>query len=250
MSLGRYLRSGALSGLTLAMSVCAGYSAVTVDLETGIVSPGYNDIKIPGNTGTRFSLTDSLAVESKAFYRLRLTKEIKKDNFISVLFAPLTLAAEGIVKTPVNYNNDAFAANTAVTAKYRFDSYRVSYWKNYRKSGRLNLKIGFTAKIRDAAISITGGGVESEKKNTGFVPLLNFGADYALGEKLKLIFDADALAGGPGRAEDVLLALQYRTGSNTGFRLGYRFVEGGADTDEVYNFALLNYASAAFILNF
>jgi hypothetical protein len=27
-------------------------------------------------------------------------------------------------------------------------------------------------------------------------------------------------------------------------RVGYRIVEGGADNDEVYNFALLNYASA------
>jgi hypothetical protein len=32
--------------------------------------------------------------------------------------------------------------------------------------------------------------------------------------------------------------------------LGYRFVEGGADNDEVYNFALINYASAGVVVSF
>ena len=221
-----------------------------MDMETGGVSAGYNDIQIPGNSGTRFSLTNSFSVESKAFYRLRLTKEVKKDSFISFLYAPLTLSASGVTKAQIDFNNDVFPAGTAVNAKYRFDSYRLSYWKNFRKSDKLLMKLGFTAKIRDAAVLISSIAKESEKKNTGFVPLLNFGLTYGFSDKLAFVIDGDALAGGPGRAEDVLLAVSYKTGGRYSYWIGYRFVEGGADTKEVYSFALLNYISAGVSIDF
>jgi len=35
-----------------------------------------------------------------------------------------------------------------------------------------------------------------------------------------------------------------------GIRAGYRILEGGADNDEVYNFALLNYAAAGLEFRF
>ena len=234
------------------MFLCSGrvIASWNMDLETGIVSVGYNDIRIPGNSGTRFSLTDSFSVDNKAFYRLRLTSEIKKDRFVSFLYAPLSLSAEGVTQAQIDYNNDVFPANTALSAKYRFDSYRMSYWKNFRKSEKLLLKLGFTAKIRDAAIRISSAAKESEKKNTGFVPLLNFGLAYNFTQKLAFLIDGDALAGGPGRAEDVLLAVSYKNGGRYSYRIGYRFVEGGADTKEVYNFAMLNYISAGVSIDF
>jgi len=234
------------------MFLCSGrvIASWNMDLETGIVSVGYNDIRIPGNSGTRFSLTDSFSVDNKAFYRLRLTSEIKKDRFVSFLYAPLTLSAGGVTKTQIDFNNDVFPVDTVVSAKYRFDSYRLSYWKNFRKSEKFLLKIGFTAKIRDAAIRVTSDARESEKKNTGFVPLLNFGLTYSFKQNLAFLVDGDALAGGPGRAEDVLLAVSYKNGGRYSYRIGYRFVEGGADTKEVYNFAMLNYISAGVSIDF
>jgi hypothetical protein len=33
-------------------------------------------------------------------------------------------------------------------------------------------------------------------------------------------------------------------------KMGYRFVEGGSDGDEVYNFAWINYFSAGIVLDF
>jgi hypothetical protein len=56
--------------------------------------------------------------------------------------------------------------------------------------------------------------------------------------------DAEGLAGGPGRAEDVTVALTWDAAPNVTVRAGGRVVEGGADTDSVYNFALLGYAGA------
>ncbi|MCB4792586.1 MAG: hypothetical protein LHV68_11980 [Elusimicrobia bacterium] len=231
-------------------SPAMGFEPWNVDFETGLVTAGYNDIQVPGNIGTRFSLTDSFSVARKGFYRVRLTRELKKDKFISFLYAPLTLSASGVTGSLISFNNDTIPANTDVSAKYRFDSYRVSFWKLWKKSDDLSVKLGFTAKVRDASITLTGAGLTSEKKNTGFVPLLNFGLDYRLSKQLAFIFDADALAGGPGRAEDVLVAAQYRTGSRTSIKAGYRIVEGGADVTEVYNFALLNYWLIGFSYSF
>ena len=47
------------------------------DLETGIVSTGYNDVRIPNNGGTFFSLKDDLNPKSKLFYRLRASYTLK-----------------------------------------------------------------------------------------------------------------------------------------------------------------------------
>lgn len=224
--------------------------AYNLDIETGIISSGYNDVQIPGDTGTRFSLSNDLSVDSKIFYRVRLTKEIKNNKFISFLYAPLLLDAEGILGKQVNFNGDVFPVNTNVQGKYRFDSYRISYWKKYVKNDRFSYKLGFTAEIRDASVKISGNGINSEKKNTGFVPLLNFGFNYKFSNKFSFIFDADALAGGPGRAEDVLIAGKYKISPQSNVKIGYRLVEGGADVTEVYNFALLNYVVLGFTYSF
>jgi hypothetical protein len=39
----------------------------------------------------------------------------------------------------------------------------------------------------------------------------------------------------------VLLAVQYQALERVGLRVGYRLLEGGADNDEVYNFALIHF---------
>lgn len=51
----------------------------------------------------------------------------------------------------------------------------------------------------------------------------------------------DALAGGPGRAEDVAIEAGYDVGRRWTFAGGYRTVEGGAAVDAVYTFACLYY---------
>ena len=51
----------------------------------------------------------------------------------------------------------------------------------------------------------------------------------------------DALAGGPGRAEDLAIKLGHRPAPGWVVSIGYRMVEGGADVEEVYSFAWLHY---------
>jgi hypothetical protein len=71
-----------------------------------------------------------------------------------------------------------------------------------------------------------------------------------LNDRTGLLFEGDALAAPQGRAEDVLLAGTWKLSDHITARLGYRILEGGADNDEVYNFALLHYASAGISFSF
>ena len=76
----------------------------------------------------------------------------------------------------------------------------------------------------------------------GFVPLLHLAGDWRFTSRWRLGLDVDALAGGPGRAEDAALELAYDLSDRWSVQGGYRTVEGGADVTEVYTFAWLHYA--------
>ena len=110
--------------------------------------------------------------------------------------------------------------------------------------------MGLTAKIRDAKIKLAQSGTSSEKTDLGFVPLLHLRGAIRFLDTWRALIDLDALAGGPGRAEDLALKLEYGFNGHWAISGGYRTVEGGADVEEVYNFAWLHYAvvSAAYRL--
>ncbi len=233
----------ALPLLLVLLLIPAGARAeLSIDYERGVVWSGYNDVRIPGDTGTEFSLVDDLDTESDGYLRLRLTWTIAGKHVISGLYAPLTLRAAGSVDAPLTFAGETFPAGTELDGTYTFNSYRLTYRYEFEPRGRLEYGVGFTAKIRDALVRVEGGGRESEKTNVGFVPLLNFRLRYALSDRVGLLLKGDALAAPQGRAEDVLLAFTYSPNETIELRAGYRIVEGGADNDEVYNFTLLNYA--------
>jgi len=62
-----------------------------LDVETGGAFLGYCDVQIPGDTGTRFSLTDDLESSASAFFRLRAGLNFRKRHTLWVLLAPLSL---------------------------------------------------------------------------------------------------------------------------------------------------------------
>jgi hypothetical protein len=223
---------------------------IAVDLESGMVASGYNDVRIPGDSGTLFSLSEDLSTPSKSFLRARVGYTFGSRHTISVLYAPLTLEAEGALESSVIFENEEFPAGTDVDGTYTFNSYRLTYRYALTQMDRFEAGVGFTAKIRDALIRVEGGGRSAEKTDVGLVPLINFRLAWSLSERVGLLLEGDALVGPQGRAEDVIVALLFRATDRVRFRAGYRIVEGGADVDEVYNFALLNYASAAVVVSF
>lgn len=214
-----------------------------IDLETGIFFTGYNKVRIPGDQGTTFSLKDDLKAKTQIFYRLRASYIIKKRHTLSLLYAPLGTKSEGSVSNDIFFEGVSFPANTKLVGKYKFNSYRLTYRYDIVNKSNIVFGLGFTAKIRDAKIALTSPGLSSEKTNVGFVPIINFRLIWNVYSKFGLLLDGDALAAPQGRAEDVLIATTYKLSANFDIRAGYRILEGGADNDEVYNFALFNYAS-------
>lgn len=74
------------------------------------------------------------------------------------------------------------------------------------------------------------------------VPAPAQSGDYRFSDRWRFSIDLDGLAGGPGRLIDLALKLDYRLDERWQLGGGYRMLEGGADTDDVYNFAWLHYA--------
>jgi hypothetical protein len=214
------------------------------DFENGLAVSGYNDVRIPGNTGTLFSLSEDLKTDSAYFYRVRLGYRWKSRHTVSVFAAPLRLQAAGNVDKEIVFFEETFPANVPLTGVYRFNSYRLTYRYDLLKKEKWQAGIGLTAKIRDAAIKIEGGGKSSNKTNVGPVPLLNFRVAWQFHKDWGLLLEGDAAAAPQGRAEDVLLAVQYRWNDKLTLKAGYRILEGGSDIEEVYTFALIHFLSA------
>jgi hypothetical protein len=219
-----------------------GAAQVFLDFETGGVFSGYNNVRIPGDTGTLFSLSRDLTTKSSLFYRLRLGFTFKERNHLSILYAPLTLNATGQVNQAITFFEEVFPPSIPLEGSYTFNSYRLTYRYDLLRKEKWTLGIGFTAKIRDAAVGVEGGGKSSTKTNVGFVPLIHIWVEWKFHKSLSLLLVGDALGAPQGRAEDVLLALRIPINKNILIKAGYRFVEGGANVEEVYNFTFIHYA--------
>jgi hypothetical protein len=215
-----------------------------VDFEGGIAIPGGNDVAIPGDTGTRISFTDDLTTSPAPVARLRVGAVMGRHT-VFALAAPLRLEARGRLPHDVTFQGTTFAAGTEVRAGYRFDSYRVTWRYGLLRSSPWEADLGATLKVRDAAISMAGPDGVEEKTNVGIVPLISFRVAWWADPRFGLLLDGDALVGpNGGRAEDVLLAAQWRVREGVLARFGYRILEGGADNDTVYNFALVHFVTA------
>lgn len=221
-----------------------------LDFENGLATSGYNDVQIPRDTGTLFSLTDDLKTDASYFFRIRFGYRWKTGHNISVFAAPLTLKAAGTIDKEVVFFEESFPADTLLNAQYTFNSYRLTYRYDFVRKPRWQVGIGFTAKIRDAVVKVEGGGNSSVKTNVGFVPLINFRILWQFHKDWGLLLEGDAAAAAQGRAEDILLALQYSLNEKVHFRAGYRIIEGGADVEEVYNFSLIHFFSVGLRISF
>lgn len=212
------------------------------NIETGAVWQNSNDVQIPGDTGTRFSLTDLVGEGPFAFYRLELFYDIKPRHQLRFLIAPFRYTESGVLSKNVFFVDQTFAAGQATEATYQFNSYRFTYRYLFFNGPQWRWWIGATAKIRDAEIALRQGAIAASDSDVGLVPLINLYGDYQFAEKWRFIVDFDGLVGPQGRALDLGLKVQYDVTKQWYLGGGLRSLEGGADNDEVYNFAWFNYA--------
>lgn len=237
------LLQACLATLAIPSPASAQGPRLMVELEAGPVWQSRNDAQIPnGASGTRFSLRELTGSGPWLAGRLYLTWGWNERDELRVLVAPLSFTETGTLGGPVHFAGASYGGDVATSGTYRFNSYRITYRHRFHLGERWTWRVGATAKLRDALIELRQGDTTSRKKDVGFVPLLHLATDVRLAGRWSLTGDADALAGGPGRAEDVAVKLRFDPGSRWALAGGYRTVEGGADVDAVHTFAWLHYA--------
>lgn len=215
------------------------------DLEAGIAFTSYNDARIPNDKDAdsdKFSFTDDLETDPVFASRIAAHYYIAEQHRLSLLYAPFRVEPSGTFDRDINFQGKEFHKGVPIDGVYRFDSYRLQYRYYFRDQSKIYRGIGLTAKIRDAEILLKDDDKEAVKTNTGFVPIINFLLVRNLSQGIDIFMDGDALFSPFGRAADVLLGISFDFDERYTLRAGYRVLEGGSDVDEVYTFALINYA--------
>ena len=231
--------SVAMTGHAVAGS---GYKRFSLELEGGPVWQSYNDVRIPGDSGTEFSFKDLTGEGPYAYGRFTLGWNIRERHGVRLVAAPLRVTGSGTLDQPVSFAGTTFAAGTSTEGNYKFDTYRLTYRYQFLNKAAWRLRAGATLLLRDAEIELEQNSLKASDSNVGVVPLLSFAADWMFADRWTAMFDFEGLAGGPGRAFDVAIKLQYDLNDNWYTGAGYRILEGGADNDTVYNFAWFNFA--------
>jgi len=155
----------------------------------------------------------------------------------------LTVRYTGDLEKDTTFAGVTFPKDSLVDATYRFNSYRLTYRYELVQEKVWKVALGLTGKIRDAEIRLETSSLKSTKSNVGFVPLIHLYTSFEPQRNLFLLLEADALVAPQGRAEDVLVAIGYKLWNDLLIRLGYRVLEGGSDSDAVYNFSYFHYTT-------
>lgn len=240
------LKAALLISLVCAQPALADGSSLGLRLSVGASYQLRNDVRIPNDaTGTRFSLANEVGSGPVNAVRFEALWNINQRHGVRVMLAPLSYTESINFDNPVLFEGQSFSANEALDASYRFNSWRVGYFYSLRNTPRTKLKVGGTLKIRDAEIRLDQDGTVESNDDIGVVPLLYLSGQWALSDRWSFGADIDALGGGPGRAIDFGLTLDYALGQQWNLGLDVRALDGGADIDELFNFATFYSASLA-----
>ena len=222
----------------------------TLQLEGGPLWQSRNDVRIPNETGTKFSLVDAVGSGPYSAFRVEAFVEINEKNGLRFVAAPLVIEDDATLGETVLFAGGSFAPGVPTEATYKFSSYRATYRYRVYEGDTWRWKLGFTAFIRDARIALAQEGVDAEDTDVGFVPLVHLNGRARLSEKLSFFVDFDGLGSTQGRAFDVAAKLDWSLSDRVGLAFGYRTIEGGADVERVYNFAWLHFAVASVRVGF
>lgn len=215
----------------------------TATIEAGAVWQGRNDVRIPGDTGTMFSMADLQGRGARGAARLTLTYDEGASNRWRLLVAPLEIRGTGTLPRDVAFAGQTFAAGDPTRGWYKFNSYRLTYMRRFHRSDRASWHFGGTLKIRDARVAMRQGAIQASDYDLGIVPLAHVEGRLNLGAGWRLNVDVDGLAAPQGRAFDVGIHAVRDITPDWALGVGYRTLEGGADNDNVYTFAWLNYVT-------
>jgi hypothetical protein len=235
-----------LTALLIFSTFHIAFAQLKISTESGLAFTQYNDVRAPnggGELGTFFSLkNDFTDTQTPIYFRAEAAYLLADKHTIELTAVPLVVESTGLNLPTLSFEGKEFTAGNA-TGRYQFNTYRLAYRYKFINKEKFQLSAGATLLVRDAEISLSQNEIFASNTDLGFVPLLSFDTRYDFNSKLSLALKGDALVGPVGRAEDVFLGLVYQASSRVGIRAGYRVIEGGADVDQVYNFAFFHFAS-------
>lgn len=235
------MRKACLMATILLILICLNaHARLRIDIGTGAVFSGYNDLRAPNISGTDVSLSEELKTDPNYFIKVRFTYTVDRHS-IALFAAPVRLEANGEIGKPIVFEEEEFSADVPLKAIYQLNSYRLTYRYDFIRTPKLRAGLGLSARIEDGYITLESSEAESEKDNREFIPLINLRIHWLFSKRLSFLVEGDAFAISRGRTEDIFLAIQYKLDDNFSLKLGYRILEGGIDIDELYNFRLLNY---------
>ncbi len=213
-------------------------------VEGGDVRFSKNEVRIPGDDGTKFNLLDLTGSGPDPYVRLYATYDFNRRHALRLTFAPLQVDGTGRLSDDVTFGDDVFTADTPTKGTYTFNTYRLTYRWTFHDRERWRWGIGAAALVRDADITLEQGNTKQTKDDLGVVPLLHVYGAYRFNDRAFVTLDVEGAWSPMGRAVDAALKAQYDFDSGWYVGAGYRTLEGGADNNEVYAFAWLHYALA------
>lgn len=249
-------RTGWFAGVTVLwmLWIPAAYGAddkrFGFEIEAGPAWQTRNDVRIPGNTGTKFSLRDLQGSGPAAVARITIDVLFRPKHELRLLAAPLSVTGTGRLSAPTSFAGASFAPGEDVAGRYEFNSYRMTYRYRIYEGARWTWKLGATGKIRDAKIELRQGKVTAVDDNVGFVPLLHLDGEHRFNPKWRMNLNMDGLAARQGRAFDISLKIKNDLSKHVTLSFGYRALEGGADVEDVYAFAWIHYATVSIAFRF
>lgn len=214
-----------------------------LELETGGVWFSRNDVRIPGDTGTKFDIRELTGSGPDAYGRVRLEWQVARRHALRLTWAPLEVDGTGAFEEDVTFAGATFAATEPVRGSWRFDSWRGTYRWTFHEGARWTWGVGGTVFVRDARVALAQDGLRADDQDIGVVPLVHLRGERRFGDSLRLVIDVDGAASPQGRAFDAALLLRRDWSSGWHLGAGYRSLEGGADNDDVYTFAWQHYAT-------
>jgi hypothetical protein len=216
-----------------------------IDVQAGTVSVLSNFLQNPNEVGTKFNL-DGKTIAS---YRIYFSTLIKNKHEIRLLYAPLAYNVDFVSEDNIMFGDNLFLMGLETEAFYKFNSYRLSYIFHFDQVGKVQFRLGFTAKIRDAETSLTQGSNKESFTDLGFVPLLHIGANVKVTKNIFIDIDTDVSWAPQGYAVDSRLSAGYHF-NNISVGAGVGYLSGGANVPSVNTYASLFYAYGKVVYTF
>jgi hypothetical protein len=208
-----------------------------------------NDVRVPSDTGTEFSLVDLVGSAPTPSVRITATADLTERQQLRFVYAPLKIDGVGTPATPIEFAGTTFAP-VPTDAEYKFSSYRATWSYRFYQGETWTWRVGFTGFVRDARIALAQADRAAEDTDVGFVPLAHLSADVRLSPRWSAGFELDGSAAPQGRALDLAATVRYRPVPRWTVFGGYRTIEGGADVESVYAFAWLNAVVGGVVVRF